>query len=280
MKHGFRLAVLMACLVLPLAPMPAQAQVSLMEADAMRSLRIEDLTWGEIQNAMKFGYTNVIIPTGGMMQNGPHLPLSKHHQIVSTNADSLARRVGNTLVAPVIDLVPAGNIESREGHMNFPGTISIPAKVFADTIEYTVRSLAKHGFSQFFLIGDSSSAQPVQAQVAKALRQQGIAVYNIDEYHAVQQQELWLRQNGLDAAAIGGHAGLRDTSEFMDIAPKQVREYQLGVIPEESLYQYGAWGDTSRSSAALGQKLLQIKVDYAAAQICRDAQVKPGNCRR
>lgn len=250
------------------------------ESETMETVWIEEMTWGEIQGSMKFGYNNIIIPAAGIEQNGPHVPLNKHRLVVKNNANAIARRLGNTLVAPVIDFVPEGNIETREGHMNFAGTISMPGKVFADIIDYTVRSLGKHGFKQFFLIGDSGSTQQVQEQVAKALRKQGYAVYQIGDYYANVKQEELLRKKGYTAETIGGHAGLRDTSEFMAVAPGKTREYQLGVIPESDFYQYGAWGDTSRATPQLGKALAKVKVDLAVAQICRDSANKPNNCRR
>lgn len=260
---------------------PARANsLSYSESETMPTVWIEEMTWTEIQKSMKFGYTNIIIPIAGIEQNGPHIPLYKHRLVVKQNANLIARQIGNTLIAPVIDFVPEGNIESREGHMNFAGTISMPGKVFADIVDYTVRSLNKHGFTQFFLVGDSGSTQQVQEQIAKAMNKRDMSVYHIGDYYANAAQEEELRKQGFSADEIGGHAGLRDTSEFMSAAPRQVRDYQLGVIPRDSLYQYGAWGDTSKATRQLGQTLSKIKVDLAIAQICRDAKSKPGNCRR
>jgi creatinine amidohydrolase len=258
---------------------PAKAQ-GFIEAEMMVSLHLEEMTWPEIQNAIQYGYTNVIIPTAGIEQNGPHMPLYKNRKIVRANAHTIARELGTTLIAPVIDFVPEGDIQKREGHMNYAGTLSMPAKVSADIIEHTIRSLAAHGFRQFFLIGNNSGIQPVQEQVAKALRKSGIAVYHIGDYYARDRQEEALRKYGYDANAIGGHGGLRDTSEFMAVAPDEVRTYQLGVIGQDSLHQYGVWGDTSKATSALGKALAQVKTDRAMAQICREAPQKPANCRR
>lgn len=260
---------------------PAHANpVTYSETVNMPTLWIEEMTWTEIQGALKFGYTNILVPIAGIQQNGPHLPLYKHRLIVRKNADAIARRLGNTLIAPVIDFVPAGAIESREGHMNYAGTISIPSKVLADVMEYTIRSLNKHGFSQFFLIGDSGSTQPVQEQIAKAMHKHGIAVLHVPDYYDHAGQLELMRKQGFEDSDIGGHAGLRDTAEFMAISPDEVRDYQLGLIPKESQYQYGAWGNTSRASGALGEQLSQFKIHMAIAQICRDATARPSKCRR
>jgi creatinine amidohydrolase len=285
MKHTLRLAALLAMTCAGVcgytASASAQATASgFSETETMPTMWIEEMTWTEIQSAMNFGYTNIIIPAAGIEQNGPHMPLNKHRHVVRANANTIARQLGNTLIAPVIDFVPEGNIESREGHMAYAGTISMPNKVFADIVEYTIRSLSKHGFKQFFIIGDSGSSQLAQEQVAKSLQRDGLAVFHIGDYYANPRQEEWLRKQGYDANVIGGHSGLRDTSELLGVAPREVRDYQLGVIPQSSETQYGAWGDTSKASAQLGYGLAKIKVDYATAQICRLAQQKPNNCWR
>ena len=44
---------------------------------------IEELTWMEIRDALAAGKTTVIIPTGGIEQNGPYLALGKHNYVSS-----------------------------------------------------------------------------------------------------------------------------------------------------------------------------------------------------
>lgn len=261
-------------------PAAHATMMSFSESETMPTVWLEEMTWPEVQNALRFGYTNVLIPTAGINQNGPHMPLNARRLIVRKTADDLARRLGNTVIAPIVDFAPQGSIESREGHMRFPGTVSMPGKVFADVLDYTVRSLHKQGFTQFFIIGEGTGNQQVQEQIAKASTQRQIAVFHIGDYYATSAQEEYLRKQGFDSAAIGGHAGLRETSELMAVAPGMVRDYQLGVIPQDGMFQYGAWGNTSKASAELGSILLKIKTDAAAAQICREAQARPGNCIR
>lgn len=282
LRHTHRYVALAAAMFFTLG-MPVQSYATsgaMAEAETMRSVQLDEKTWTEIQSALQYGYTNVVIPSAGIEQRGPHLPINAGRKIARSNADAIARRLGNTLVAPVIEFMPEGDIARREGNMHYAGTLSMPAKVSADIIEHTIRSLASHGFQQFFLIGESESAQAVQEQVARSLRKQGIAVYHVGDYVAAARQEEALRKYGYDSEMIGGHGGLRDTAEFMSVAPKEVRNYQLGVIPPLSEAQYGAWGDTSKATAQLGQALSQIKVGSAIAQICREAQNKPSECRR
>src|ERR1043166_7358855 len=72
---------------------------------------LEELTWTEVRDAIRAGKTTIIFPTGGTEQNGPHMVLGKHNFIVKHTAESIARRLGNALVAPVIPYVPEGSID-------------------------------------------------------------------------------------------------------------------------------------------------------------------------
>ena len=75
---------------------------------ASQSVWIEELTWVEVRDAIRAGKTTLIFPTGGTEQNGPHMVLGKHNYIVKHNAEEIAKRLGNALVAPVLAYVPEG----------------------------------------------------------------------------------------------------------------------------------------------------------------------------
>ena len=74
---------------------------------------LEEMTWMDVRDALKAGKTTVIIPTGGIEPNGPWLALGKHNYVLRTNCDVIARKLGNALCAPIIELVPEGAIEPQ-----------------------------------------------------------------------------------------------------------------------------------------------------------------------
>src|SRR5580692_610298 len=90
------------------------------------TVEIADMTWVEVRSAVARGYTTVIVPSGGIEQNGPHMILGKHDYIVRANAERIAAQLGHALVAPVISFVPEGDYDPPTGHLRFPGTIGIP----------------------------------------------------------------------------------------------------------------------------------------------------------
>ena len=64
------------------------------------TVEMADMTWLEVRAALDAGWRTVIVPSGGIEQNGPHMILSKHDHIVRHAARRIARDLGRTLVAP------------------------------------------------------------------------------------------------------------------------------------------------------------------------------------
>ena len=179
-----------------------------------------DMTWVEVRGAIDRGYTVVIVPTGGIEQNGPHMVLGKHDYIVRKTANRIAREVGRTLVTPVVSFVPEGDYDPPSGNMLFPGTLGVPEPVFAQVLEGIARSLKSAGFKTICFIGDHGGNQAAQAAVAAKLTRewagQAVTVLHVADYYNVDEpQKKYLRDKGETPATIGDHAGLIDTSELL-----------------------------------------------------------------
>ena len=244
------------------------------------TVTIADLTWPEIKARMAAGATTIIVPTGGTEQNGPHMVLGKHNTIIRYTTQEIARRLGHVLVAPVLAYVPEGSWDPPQGHMRFPGTISLPDPVYEGVLESTVRSFAAEGFKTVLFIGDSGPNQRPQAAVAKKLdaelRPRGVRVFQIGDYYARNGQEEWLRSQGFTKAEIGIHAALIDTSQLLAIDPGGVRADLLQSSagnPDGS--KNGVIGDPAKATAALGKKLLELKIEAAVREIRQDLAAGP-----
>ena len=92
---------------------------------ATKSVWLEEMTWMDVRDALKAGKTTAIVSTGGIEPNGPWLVTGKHNYVLHANCEAIARKMGNALCAPIIKLVPEGDIEPKTGHMASPGTISL-----------------------------------------------------------------------------------------------------------------------------------------------------------
>lgn len=236
------------------------------------TLEMADMTWPEVRAAIEAGWRTVIVPSGGIEQNGPHMILSKHDHIVRHAALRIARALGRTLVAPVISFVPEGDWDPPSNNMRFPGTIGVTPAVFEGVLEGVSRSLRSAGFKAICLLADHGESLPPQRAVAARLdaawRAEGVRVISVDAFYAAaDRQEAWLRQAGETAATIGSHAGIMDTSELMAIHPEGVDLTRLEGRRGAGLAAFGATGDPSRASAERGAAILPMRVDAAVAAI-------------
>lgn len=235
---------------------------------------LEDLTWTEVRDALRAGWTTIILPTGGTEQNGPHMALGKHTYIVRYAAEQIARRLGRTLVAPVLAYVPEGDVDPPTGHMRFPGTITLPDDHYVKVVEYAARSFQVSGFKDIVLIGDSGGNQAGQRSVADMLNRQwaasGVRVHHVPDYYTAGYDlngpfATWLRSQGHTSEDIGRHAGMADTSQLLAVAPRLVRAGR--PAPGTSDAASGVQGNPAKASAAYGKKGLELRIDAAVLQI-------------
>ena len=242
------------------------------------TVHMEELTWVEVDEAIRQGIRTVIIPTGGVEQNGPHMVLGKHNYIVRYSAEQIARDLGDALVAPVVTFVPEGSVNPPSGHMYFAGTISVPETVFANILEFTARSLRAHGFETICFLGDSGGNQEMQRRVATRLSAEwkgdGIRVIHVGDYYAANGQIDWLLTQEETKASIGSHAGIRDTSELLAVFPAGVRSDRVAARGGRLLRPTGVSGDPTRASAERGKTLLALKIEAALRQIRAETGAK------
>jgi creatinine amidohydrolase len=234
------------------------------------TIEMTDMTWVEVRSAIAQGFTTVIVPSGGIEQNGPQMVLGKHDYIVRLNAKRIARRLGKTLVAPVLSFVPQGNYAPPTDNLLFPGTIGVPDNVFAGELEGIARSLKLAGFKLICFIADHGPSQAPQNDVANRLtsewKQDGVTVLSVSDYYADEAQNQYLLKQGETPASIGDHAGILDTSELLAAHPEGVNLARLANQPF-TLAASGASGDPTKASVERGQALLNIKVEAATRQI-------------
>jgi creatinine amidohydrolase/Fe(II)-dependent formamide hydrolase-like protein len=223
---------------------------------------LEELTWTEVRDALKAGRTTIIVPTGGTEQNGPHMVLGKHNFRIRHTSNLIARRLGNCLVAPVMAYVPEGKLSPPDGHMRFPGTITLPDEYFRKVLEYAARSLARHGFRDIVFIGDSGPNQPGMKAVAAKLnaewRKGPARIHFIPEYYSKTDFDEWLLAQGETRAGIGTHAGIKDTSLLMAVDPRLVRRDR--IADNGGFDGSGVTGNPTRATVAYGQKGIELMV--------------------
>jgi creatinine amidohydrolase/Fe(II)-dependent formamide hydrolase-like protein len=232
----------------------------------------EAMTWTEIRAAIDGGKKVIIIPTGGVEQNGPHMTLGKHNDIVTFTAGVLAGRL-NGLVAPTVKWVPEGGVPNGMTARQ-PGTITNPSPAYESLLDAAVRSERVHGFTELILIGDSGGNQRGLTTVADSLNKEwagtGVKVYALNEYYAKGHENIyvWLEQTyGWNRQVVGSHGGIMDTSQLMYVNPDAVRT--ASILPSGGGQGSGVNGDPTKATAELGKTMIDMKVDAAVAQYNR-----------
>ncbi|MEM7501479.1 MAG: creatininase family protein [Pseudomonadota bacterium] len=150
---------------------------------AHQTFWLEELTWMEIRDLVADGTTTVIVPTGGIEENGPYLATGKHNLILEATCPEIARRLGNALCAPIVKFVPEGDIDPPTGAMRFPGTISVSNETYVALLTDIAGSLRQAGFKHIVMIGDSGGNQVGMAETAERLN----AAWPIARVHFVRE---------------------------------------------------------------------------------------------
>lgn len=210
-------------------------------------VRLEEMTWPEVRDRIAAGATTVLIPIGGTEQNGPHMVLGKHNVRARVLADEIAKKLGNAVVAPVVSYVP------DEGHMKYPGTISIGDAAFEAMLEGAARSFKRHGFRDIVLLGDHGGyrqdLQRVAAKLNREWKGSHVRVHALAEYYRA-----------------ADHAGAADTSLAMAVDKALVRNDTLArTAPDRD----GVRGDPRGANAELGQRTAREIVETSVAAIQR-----------
>jgi creatinine amidohydrolase len=245
------------------------AGTSAARAAPSASVYLEELTWPELRADIQAGKTTILVPIGGTEQNGPQMALGKHNIRVHVLAGKIARALGNALVAPVIAYVPEGDVDRPEGHLNFPGTITVPVGAFEQTLEYAAKSFKLAGFRDVVFLGDHGGYQKADEAVAQRLDREWagtpVRAFALTEYYRASETEFGqlLKNKGYSETEIGSHAGLLDTSLMMAADPNLVRPDLLA----ETKPGDGTHGDPRRASAALGQLGVDLIVSRTVAAI-------------
>jgi len=244
-------------------------------------VEFEMMTWPEVKQAIhEQGKTTVLIYNGGTEQRGPQNVNGGHTLMARATVKAIAEKLGNAIAAPVLPFSP------NEASVDLPGTIGLTPALFTAVNERVAEQLIKTGFKNVVLMGDHGGGQKELAEVAKKLDEkylpQGVRVVFCDDVYRKRQDDFdkWLAANGYPASS---HAGIPDTSEMLYLGDtgwvrKELIPTALGdpmrkpgeqPDPNAKRVNNGITGDARRSTAALGKRVFEMKVDYAVNQIHR-----------
>ena len=239
--------------------------------EALDSVFIEELTWMEIRDAMKAGKNTVIIPTGGVEQNGPYLALGKHNYILKGVTEALARKLGNALVAPIVPFVPEGDINPPTSHMKYPGTISLTEETYQKMLTEICECFRTHGFAHIVLLGDSGGNQDGMKAVAERLSSQWrggkTKVHFIGSFYDYTGLTKWVEDQGVKQVSEDIHDDFVITTQMLAVDPTTVRMKQR--IAANKFTINGVALAPAAKSIEWGKKIIDHRADLAAQEIRR-----------
>jgi creatinine amidohydrolase len=192
---------------------------------------------------------------------------------------AIAEKLGNALALPVLPF------SVNEADPQLPGTVGLTGPLFQAINEQVAEKTIKNGFKNVVLMGDHGGGQNELRDLAKKLSERyaagGVRVVYCDDVYKKANEDFdnWLATNGYSR---GLHGGISDTSEMMYLGGSQgwVREEQLAnslgdPVPKPGektdlnakRINNGIIGDARRSTAELGKRQFDMKVNDAVKQI-------------
>lgn len=239
------------------------------EVNEVNKVEFEMMTWPEVKAALEAGKTTALVYTGGTEHRGPQNVNGGHNLMARETVKAIAVKLGNAIALPVLPYTP------NNASAALPGTIGLTNELLAALLERISEQAIVTGFKNVILMGDHGGGQPnVYRDTAKKLDDKyaakGIHVYYCDEVYSKRMADFdaYLTSQKLPA---GGHATIGDTSEMLYLGGDKgwVRKelIKTAVAPPRGEPSNGVSGDGRASTAQLGKRVFDMKVDYAVRQI-------------
>jgi creatinine amidohydrolase/Fe(II)-dependent formamide hydrolase-like protein len=249
----------------PMTPDPNQPR----PIAARDSVWLEELTWLEVRDALRSGKTTIIIPTGGVEQNGPYLAAGKHNYVLRATAEAIARKLGNALVAPIVAFVPEGGIAPPSGHMKYPSTISLQEETYQALLTDIAESLKAHGFAHIIMVGDSGGNTKGMQAVAEKLSRKWAGgkttIHHIGEYYDYPGVKKWLETQGVRETDEGIHDDYAISATMMTVDPTTVRMKERMAAGKFSIN--GVSLAPADKTIAMGKKIVEYRADVTVRAI-------------
>jgi creatinine amidohydrolase/Fe(II)-dependent formamide hydrolase-like protein len=237
-------------------------------------VEFEMMTWPEVKAALEAGKTTALVYTGGTEQRGPQNVNGGHNLMARAAVRAIALKLGNAIALPVLPYTP------NQASAALPGTIGLTNDLLAAVLERISEQAIVTGFKNVILMGDHGGGQPdVYRATAKKLDDKyapkDIHVYYCDEVYSKRMADFdtYLKSQNLPA---GGHASIIDTSEMLYLGGDKgwVRKELIPTavaLPAPAAggprVSNGISGDARPSTAELGKRTFDMKIEYAVRQI-------------
>ena len=246
----------------------------------MKTLRMEDMNWVDIEKAIKDGFKTVVIGVGSTEQHGPHLPTKTDAIIADILVGLIVENLNNALQAQTI------RVGCSDHHLPFSGTISLKKSTLKAIIHDYIESLQRHGFENIiFIPSHGGNFSPLQEAIEEAQEKYPdtkIIGYT-DLLGLVGAGDKIASNFKIIKEVAGAHAGELETSQMLAIAENLVEKKRfqpgyVGVLGEEeidrvfkngmpSITEIGVIGDPTKASKRRGKIYLEKIAEFLTEEI-------------
>ena len=234
---------------------------------------IANLSWPEVEAAIK-STAVVIIPLGAAAkEHGPHLPMNNDYLMANYLNDRVLEKIPGALALPTV------NYSYYPGFLEYPGSTSLDFDVAKNMIVNICQSLAKQGFNKFYILNTGfSTIKPLQA-AKEALATEKISMDYLKPPEFFDSPPIKKQET----QKTGSHADEIETSMMLYIAPEIVRMDK--AVKDEHPHQgpggltrdptaktgvyspSGAWGDPTLATKEKGRVITEAYLGYIIKQI-------------
>jgi creatinine amidohydrolase len=224
---------------------------------------LAELHWPEVAKLDREKIV-AVIPVGSMEQHGPHLPFSVDILASSRIAEDLEKRIPEILLLPPLWAGVSAH------HMDFPGSITLRAKVFIDLLHDICASLYHHGFRRMVLLnGHGGNRSSLEVLGQELFVKFGLTINTLAYWDLVPDLVKSLKSTKSSGM---GHSGELETSLMLYLSPHLVNQKDIpqGILgieepgPTSGIKRYmnmkdhsqpGVIGMPSAATVEIGKKL-------------------------
>ncbi len=269
------LTVFLSVFVLASAGAPPQAGIGGGQA---KSVAIEDLTWKDAEAALK-SYPVVLLAVGARTkEHGPHLPLKTDYVLAEYLKDRAAREVS-------VAVLPTLEYGYYPSFLEYPGSVSVGAVTFKDTVVGICRSLSGHGVRKFYILNTGISTLGPLKEASEELAKAGVTMRYLNLLETDEKLP-----HGLLKQEGGTHADEAETSMMLYIAPdlvdmsKAVKDFdprpdRKGLTRDPkgagTYSPSGVYGDPTLAAKEKGRIIVEHTVKEIVSQIRELISLRP-----
>lgn len=200
----------------------------------------------------------VILPIGTIEAHGPHAPLGTDVLIPQRLADHLERQLsGRVWILPA---VPFGSTWHLK---DFPGSIDVPSRIFADYVHAIISSFARWGVKNVVFLNGHGGNNTALNEAAISLVDEGLRVlvsnYWMDYREAIAQITPGVGHAGEDETSLAmavdaSTVELDLAGDNVDLEASRLRFPNMG----RGMYPNAYSGDPKSASAEKGERLFEL----------------------